>query len=115
MLRRREANQDDREHQLHLRGDDNVANNKQQQHLPDPFTLDLNIEPRDWPGIALGTVLLAPWRAVLVLLLMVLAWAACKVGLMGVPSGKEGDAAPRKGWRRWIMDHVYASFGKNCC
>ncbi len=69
----------------------------------DPFCLQLGVERRDWPFIALGTVLLVPWRAVIIVLCLLMAWAVSAVGLVGIPKGQEA-LAPRAGWRRKIMD-----------
>ncbi len=79
--------------------------------LADPFTSDLRLTPWDWPPLLRGTVLLVPWRAVLVVLALVAAWIVSKIGLLGIPEGKESDR-PRSGWRRRVMDGPLAFLGR---
>ncbi len=78
---------------------------------PDPFTSDLRVEVVDWPGIFLGTLLLVPWRAVVVVLSLVAAWAVSKIGLAGIKDGEE-SRSPREGWRRRVMDGPLAFLGR---
>jgi len=76
----------------------------------DPFINDLDIAPWDWFKLALGTVLILPWRAPLVLLLIVLAWLVCKIGMIGLDE-EELVRRPLSGWRRKVFN-FYSYFGK---
>lgn len=54
----------------------------------DPFTNDLMLTSWDWCKILLGTVVLVPFRAVGILLALLLAWIVAKLGLIGAEDAK---------------------------
>jgi hypothetical protein len=76
----------------------------------DPFCLDLDLRPWDWLKILFGTVVILPWRAVLILLIILTAWLVCKVGLLGVDDDALKER-PLQGWRRKVFS-FYSYFGK---
>lgn len=76
----------------------------------DPFTNEIELTTKDWICLILGTILIAPFRAIGVILGLILAWFVAKIGLIGLSASELASNVSRKGWRRKLMDW-YSSFG----
>jgi len=76
----------------------------------DPFTNEILLTTKDWILLVLGTILIAPFRAVGVILGLVLAWAVAKIGLLGLSASEMASNVSRRGWRRKLMDW-YSNMG----
>lgn len=73
-------------------------------HMP-PFTIYDKIK------LALGTALLVPVRAIMMIFVLVGAWLVAKIGMLGLEKEEiESFTISRKGWRRQLM-HWYRYFG----
>lgn len=58
----------------------------------DPFTNDLMLTKWDWLKIFAGSVLLLPFRAVGILVMLLLAWVVAKLGLIGEKEDDDDEA-----------------------
>lgn len=76
----------------------------------DPFTNQIFLTVKDWIILILGTVLLAPFRAIGVVSGLVLAWFVAKIGLLGLSASEMASNVSRRGWRRKLMNW-YSNFG----
>lgn len=82
-----------------------------QHHLiVDPFTNQIFLTVKDWILLILGTVLLAPFRAIGVIGGLFLAWFVAKIGLLGLSASEMASNVSRRGWRRKLM-RWYSNFG----
>ena len=57
---------------------------REMQLLPDPFTNNMVLGPFDWLVLALGTLIILPFRVIGVVLSMGSAWFVAKIGLFGL-------------------------------
>ena len=76
----------------------------------DPFSNEILLTFWDWTVLVLGTILLAPFRALGVILALSMAWLVAKIGLAGLSASEMASNVSRRGWRRKLMDW-YSAFG----
>merc|ERR1712141_25332 len=79
---------------------------ERQLHPIDPFTNEIELTTKDWICLILGTIFIAPFRAIGVVLSLFLAWFVAKIGLIGISASELASTChvSRKGWRRTLMD-----------
>lgn len=75
----------------------------------DPFTSRLELTRWDWFKSLLGSILILPFRAVAVVLVLLSAWFWAKIGLIGY-SSPNAAPPPLVGWRRALLEK-YSYFG----
>lgn len=83
---------------------------KANQHNIDPFTNEIVLTFWDWTVLILGTIFLAPIRALGVIFALSMAWVVAKIGLIGLSPSEITTTDSRRGWRRKLMDW-YSAFG----
>merc|ERR1711860_11032 len=80
------------------------------KHKIDPFTNEIVLTFWDWTVLTLGTIFLAPIRALGVIFALSMAWLVAKIGLFGLSDSEIATNDSRRGWRRKLMDW-YSAFG----
>ena len=83
------------------------AREKQIKHpklVIDPFTNQILLTTVDWIFLLLGTVFLAPFRAIGVVMGLGGAWLVAKIGLIGLSASEMASNVSRSGWRRKLMN-----------
>lgn len=89
--------------------EENSSENTHQPNI-DPFTNEIVLTNWDWAVLILGTIFIAPFRAVGVISALCMAWFVAKIGLIGVSASEMASNVGRRGWRRKLMDW-YSAFG----
>ena len=89
---------------------ENQENTQHQQPNVDPFTNEIYLTAWDKTVLFLGTIFIAPFRAVGVITALCMAWFVAKIGLIGISASECASNVGRRGWRRKLMDW-YSAFG----